>query len=320
MIKRRSSFAALAAVALVGACGPSIPLRLVMRQSSVDVPGERSAPSPAAPPPAVSPVVVAAVPLPLPTVAQVGRSVPAALPSLCPAADQFAVPALAGDPNIEAVPAPATYLYREKGEASTGAGPLPVKLPYPPIGLRKVTLGTADQGYDFAVAEREGATSKTTAFKLVRPTAAVGAQPGGLYLAAMQWDDPLFGNLTFAPVQPMQFLPLPVQQGQTFASGGADPQRQTAMTLRGQVTGKKRVDACGSLIDTWEVTMSEVIATPQGEFDVTGVLDIATQYGGLSVQDHVSVTAARANALAATPTSDVESIINQLPKSTGASL
>ena len=63
-----------------------------------------------------------------------------------------------------------------------------------------------------------------------------------------------------------------------------------------------------------------VLAPSKGEFDVTGVLDIATQYGGLSVQDHVSVTAARANALAATPTSDVESIINQLPKSTGASL
>src|SRR5205823_5710753 len=112
---------------------------------------------------------------------------------------------------------------------------------------------------------------------------ASAALPAGLYLTALQWEEPVLGKIVFRPLQPMQFFPLPVQQGQTFSSAGFDPESRVALSLRGQFTGRKRIDACGALIDTWELKLSEVMLLPDGQLTIDATHDIATQYGGLSV-------------------------------------
>ena len=56
----------------------------------------------------------------------------------------------------------------------------------------------------------------------------------------------------------MQFFPLPVQQGQTFSSAGFDPETRVALSLRGQFTGRKRIDACGALMSRLPMTSAKV--------------------------------------------------------------
>ena len=93
------------------------------------------------------------------------------------------------------------------------------------------------------------------------------------------------------------------------------------MTLKGQVTRRVRVDACGQLIDTWEVDMTQQVVTSNAEWQITAVYDIATQYGGISVQDDVSIQGVNASngasvitALTATPSGEIKGTISQLPK------
>jgi len=302
---------------LLSACGPTVPLGLVMRQVSVDIGG-------AQPPPVAAPAQVAqAFPtnplLPLPLASPLPE-LPASLApslSLCPKAGQFAVPELAADPTIEALPAAASYVYQQKGKGSNG-GAIPLSLDYPPFGLRKVQPGTQGQGYDFAVTE-QNPFIHTTTFKLIKPSNSSGVQQAGLYIDSLQWkQDLLFGDLTFKPLQPVLFLQLPVQQNAQYASAGTDPVHHASMTLQGQVTGKKRVDACGSLIDTWEVNVTEHIVAGAKEIELTATYDIATQYGGISVGDHVTMSAVNGdNAVAGpTPSSDLTATISQLPKNT----
>jgi hypothetical protein len=311
MRSQRRFVVLIVALAVLGGCAPKVPLRLSMREASVDIDGVKP-PTVVVPGARVAPVRPQ---LPLPTV-PAPLDLPPPAP-LCPKADQFAVPALVADPAILALPAPATYVFREDGDFATG-GAIPIEGDYPPIGQRTVVLGSKAKGYDFAVAERVGASTKTTAFMLVQPSGSIAAQQGGLYLSAMQWDDPILGKGVFRPLLPMQFLPLPITPGQSVTSTGFDPEHGVSMTLRGGVGAeKKRVDACGSLIDAWELNLTQVIVTPEGELNITATYAIATQYGGLSVSDVISVTGIRASALAATPSSTLRSVISQLPKETG---
>jgi hypothetical protein len=319
----RTVLAGPLAVAVLSGCGPSTPISLDVNKVSLDIGGGQPPAQPpqvAPPPSATAPASLPQAQLPLPTPPSAPTTTPT-LPSLCPAADQFAVPALNADPLIAHAPKPATYVYRQKGQwVATGA--LAGKLPAPPLGERTITAGSTTKGYDFAVAEQAGAMTRTTAYNLVSPSSLPTDPAGGLYLAALQWKDMLFGTVTFRPTSPMLFLQTPVVQGESFTSTGADPQHKTSMLLRGQVAGKKRVNACGKIIDTWQLEVTEVLTTTSTVVRITATYDIATQYGGISVRDvsHVTgnnVTASGVLVSGATPTSDLTATINQRPKNNG---
>lgn len=294
------------------ACAPEVPLELSMRESSVDIAGVKG-----------RKVIVPAAPLvtrpgALPQVPFAPRDLPTDVPAieLCPKAEQFAVPELAADPTITAPPVAAKYSYRVKGDFSTG-GAISIDGSAPPIGVREVIRGSAADGYDFVVAEAGGTGKRSTAFRIVPPSGSPLAQPGGLYVVAMDWEDVLLGKAMFRPTQPMLLLPLPVVRDQQFTAVGVDPQHQISIKWQGSVSGTERIDACGSLVEAWVLDLSQMIVTSGGEFNTTSVLKIATQYGGLSVADTVAMTGVRANALATAPQSQIRSVIDRVPERSG---
>jgi hypothetical protein len=63
------------------------------------------------------------------------------------------------------------------------------------------------------------------------------------------------GGITplFHPAAPLLLVPLPVQPGGTFSSLASDPTTGAVTYLKGTVVRRARVDACGAIIEGWEV-------------------------------------------------------------------
>src|SRR5207248_4598029 len=58
---------------------------------------------------------------------------------------------------------------------------------------------------------------------------------------------------TFAPASGLLILPLPVTQGETFESVATDPRTGLEYTYNAQVLPRMRVDACGTILDSWKI-------------------------------------------------------------------
>jgi len=109
----------------------------------------------------------------------------------------------------------------------------------------------------------------------------------------------------FHPVQPLLVLPLPVQPGAKFVSVAADPTTGTVITYEATVLRRARVDACGAIVDGWEVNGLERVASPPPPASSTNpdlqtylntVIGLAqaaqvdstyaTQYGAMPIAEH----------------------------------
>jgi hypothetical protein len=146
----------------------------------------------------------------------------------------------------------------------------------------------------------------------------------GLYLRSMTSSD-LDGNnaTSFTPSSPVELMPFPTNTNvnTTFESAGTDAQQDKAMVLPpspgSMITGEAHVDACGLLLDSWEVHINGYLDQPlltagqptnncpygaacsacpagagnpgfPGCTPFTLILDIGTQFGGISLQDHLT--------------------------------
>lgn len=89
----------------------------------------------------------------------------------------------------------------------------------------------------------------------------------------------------FSPQPAVLLLPLAVTGGQSFQGGGTDPSNGESLVVQAQVQGTKRVDACGQLVDGWDVSGTETSTDPSTGGSVTTDVDyaVATQYGAIVV-------------------------------------
>lgn len=141
------------------------------------------------------------------------------------------------------------------------------------------------------------AAQNTTQLGLNTPTVNEGSPERGLVIKKIDVFDAQ-GNLqsSFAPLSGLLMLPLPVQQGLQFQSVAIDPATGEEATFNGQVLPRQRVDACGEIIEGWQVkgmqTFSNSATTRTEE------LIVATQLGGLVISDKVQqADATGANAI-----------------------
>lgn len=110
----------------------------------------------------------------------------------------------------------------------------------------------------------------------------------GIYLVEIRVERGDGTRETFTPRPEILFMPLPVFPGDEVSTVGVDPTTQEVLEHTGKVVGRKRIDACGSVIDSWFV---------EGEQNFTSVLGddylrkydyaIATQLGGQIIYEHV---------------------------------
>jgi hypothetical protein len=217
----------------------------------------------------------------------------------CPTADPLAQPEVPATLEVTSPPAAGTAVQVMAGAYSTAQGQGAL------LGLVQQTVeqlpsarASSGQLVDTWRVERTDAARKSRfveVYQLVHPSTAVGATNAGIWLVGLAFDDPLLGKLTFsASGGGVQVLPSPVQVAQNdtqYAGAATDPSNLTTLSIVRNVRARERVDACGSLIDTWTVEMTGVITTTSTQRAFTWKQQLATGYGAADVQDTFSVTA-----------------------------
>lgn len=231
-------------------------------------------------------------------------------PPECPSADPRTPARVPATIDITRPPAPALYRYYTTGFV-VGPGGTRHLDPVSTHEVARVLPGATDEFY-FDVRVVDAGRVTTTTYHIVPRSSLV--VPPGLYISSV---DSGGAVPAFEPKPELMLLPFPALPGTTFTAAGSDG--ATTVAYDGVVTGTVRVDACGTPVDGIEVRLTNGRATTgreqEGTFlaeEFTAAYTIATQYGGLSIQDFLSA------ALPANPTASARqltSLISQEPKS-----
>jgi hypothetical protein len=305
-MRRQHLAVALAAAIVLSACGPKVPLRLDLRAVSISTPrvltpAVQLVPVADAPPPVslpTAPPVQALLPTAPPTSAPSRSQTPAAAPA-CPKASSLAVPARPATEIVSAPPAPDQSTQTSAGGfvTSGAVGSLAGSVKVVTTALSSATTAVGQKVDMWQVQRTDQARGATSVevYQLVYPSAAAGATSGGIYLVALAWTDPSRGTVTFQPAgNGLWILPSPVQIAQAgsiqYVGTATDPATLTTLALTRNVTGRKRVDACGEVIDTFTVEMMGTLTTPDSTRQVTWTQQLATAYGAADVEETLSLT------------------------------
>lgn len=281
---RKSTLALFGIVLLGSGCGPTVPLEVAMRQAVITVFAGHHAPSPS---PSLPPVF--APPPPLNLTFPTFTAMPPPTATLCPDLNEFAVVKDPATQLISGPPPMASYVMRSSGTYSLAStsGQLPTTLALVQPAEPKAGTDQVDGAFhDYSLIVASSAESYTVyGFRLAPDNPATP----GILLTSLHWKDSVRGNFDFVPDQPLQFLPTPVNNGNTWSSAGTDPIDQTSIQLNGKVA-RETVNACGVALDSYQVQISGTIVSPTFQLTWTANYDIGTQFGGLILKEDVTLS------------------------------
>lgn len=315
-------------------CGPKIPLSIGKREAALDVMYGDQGGDP--PPPArpsssgfertTAPGFIVA-PVDLDRVGEAGggddgngrssTTTTTTVASPCPVADPFEPPAAAPD-QVEAGPAPGSYVYQRTGFVRSASTPDGVKAATPVSLSREirrevkdVTTAPGPRGavVRYRVTQTEPGVVTTTTFR-IEPgvVSASGASTGGLYIEQIVTERadlpptgpngaPVFpaGQETFTPQPAVRIMDLPAQPqapNPDRRSTAVDPLIGATIEVIYNTQRREWVDVCGTWVDAWRVNINFPTSynTNQGfgtsrAFHIEGSFWIAPQLGGLIVRD-----------------------------------
>jgi hypothetical protein len=323
----------LAAATLSAGCaGPDRPLSVGFKEVPSNVVlGTQASPAAAGPatgpslPPGLPPLALppppSVVSLPPPTFQVPDPSRPLAPPvpqptaTACVFADPLAAPALEAPATVSARPAQAQYVYRNAGtftqsgaDARTGS--------FPALSLRGVSAALEDpdgSGFLFTVTEFGDTTVETT-YLVVERQPLPTDEPPGLYAAQVTTRSSDGQQEVFDPTPDLQLAAFPLVRGARVEARGVDPRTQTVESFVSTVTGKARVDACGTPLDSFTLELTEGrLVSPTDDLTFNATYQVGTQFGGLVLRDAVAFAGTTGGAgVSRTRTST----INQVPRST----
>jgi hypothetical protein len=290
--------AAVAVLLLVTACGgPQRQVDIGIKEVPSDVVlGAHATPSPApgptATPGSTTPPPPSVVALPPPTFEVGPEPTPtlvAPSPPSCGTANPLEAPAREAPPTISAPPVKALYVFRDVGSyAVSGADAR--KGTFPATSLRTVgnIVRSSDTSFTFDVAELLGDVTTTTTYDVVGTAVVPAALPAGIYLKQVKSVRGQSAS-TFAPSPELELAGFPLVRGAAVTSSGVDPQTATSMRFTSTVTGKARVDACGTPLDSWvlELTGGKLI-NPTQNLDFSATYNVGTEYGGLLLRERTA--------------------------------
>lgn len=300
-MRRPQLLVLVTAAALASACGPEADLDLDLRSVSITVP-RLVTPAIEVVPPAAGPIPAPLPPLP-PIVLPPAPSAPPPVvidpaPDACPKAGPFDVPALTAGPVVESPPAQDRYEQTAVGAFSSTSASTPLNGPVRVTVTRLGTsTGAAGQRVDAWQVQRVDAVRRSTQveqYQLVHASGAASAVAPGIYLVGLGWDDPQRGTLVLhAKDLGVQVLPVPVTVDSTggtqYVGSATDPDTLTTLALVRNVTGRKRVDVCGKLVETFTVQMSGTLTSPGRQSQITWTQQLATAYAGADVEETLTL-------------------------------
>ncbi|MCU1603346.1 MAG: hypothetical protein JWO22_4055 [Frankiales bacterium] len=300
---KRTLLVPLAVATLVSGCGPTTHLDLSLRSVPVTIP-RLVTPAVTLVPPATGPVPVSLPPLP-PSVVQLPQlpppsappvQVPPPKPPACPTAGQFDVPAKPASPLVTKPPAPGRYTMNAFGTYAKGGTvkPLNGSVDVLVTALPSSTSAVGQQIDAWQVKRTDATSVSVEVYQLVHVSSSPAATAAGIYLVGLAWKDPVRGDLTFqAAGNGVLIVPDPVAiatSAAQYAGAATDPNSLTTLAIVRNVTGRKRVDACGRLIDTYTVAMTGTLVSPGMQRQLSWTQQIATAYGGSDVEDSFTLS------------------------------
>jgi hypothetical protein len=301
---RRSPLLVVVCAALLTGCGPKSPLAVDLRTVAISVP-RLITPAIELVPPATTPQPVRLPQLPpittvLPTIPSYAPA-PSVPPPACPKAGPLDVPAKPASIDVPAPPTAGRYVQTATGSyagssAAPAAGGLAGQVVVDIKALPSATTLVGQKVDSWQVIRTDAARGSTAveAYQLVHPSTAPGATAGGIYLVGLAWKDPVRGELKFEPTgNPLEILPVPVQVASSaaqHANSATDPNTLTTFSMIRNVTGRKRVDVCGHLVDTFRVEITGTLTTADAQWQVSWNQHLATSYGGADVEDTLSLS------------------------------
>jgi hypothetical protein len=92
---------------------------------------------------------------------------------------------------------------------------------------------------------------------------------------------------SFTPVTPVLYMPLAIQQGESFTGFGLDPKSGQSLRVDGQTVQRQTVDACGTLRDGWLVKATVTESGAGAAYTHTDEYVFSTDLGGLMLSRHI---------------------------------
>jgi hypothetical protein len=195
-----------------------------------------------------------------------------------------------------------SYARHNKGTIKIN-GAIPLTFPFPPVSrwdIPKTTRIVTPAAY--SEIDPDAAPTVTYEWDVHKVLAPGFEQIDSLRLLADRIE--LFKRVTVTQGVPQEFNPSPPvriytfgDEGSYIASAGVDTVTNTSMAVEGNVERRENVDVCGQVIDTWRVTLTEIMVNldtgettgtnPQGE---RNVYNFANQYGGIVVREDLHYT------------------------------
>lgn len=310
---------------VAGACGgPTEPLNVGVAEQRTDIvlgsQKKPDAPAPAFVPPDLLPppipVFTAGTPAALPPPARVNA--PTTAPPVlaaCPEADPLSVPTDEVLNKVVGMPQAMTYTFRNKGTFKT-SGANAREEPYPPESARTIAevKKQASGGFTFDVASTLGEAVTTTSYRVYPEGQAPAGQDPGIYITKTASRVANGPTTVFDPQPDLLLLKFPAEAGSSWRSAGVDAATNTAIAFTVTVAAEKpRVDACGEFLQAVRVTVDgkvgdcvndattgqaacppalpaqQISPNPENAEQFQAVYDIGTQFGGIPIQDSISL-------------------------------
>jgi hypothetical protein len=313
--RRNPSLVMLALLLLAGACVRQGPPPVGVRALQANLvfstaPAPPTPPTVAPPAPAAPPgdtfINVDLGPINDQPVYKLRPALPASPP--CPAAGPNAYPAQEATINAKGMPAAGTYRWKRAGMYALAIAPnQPITLGGFESRLIRSVQSQASDGsqYSFETVQPDLRGSTVVSLWQVK-TAALSATPQELSVSAPNIGDPERGlalmsqtvtgtdgkvqhTYTFNPG--VLFAPLPIQAGESFQGVGVDPSSGETLTINGSVDRHQRIDACGEIVDGWQINTTETFSGATNQPATYNYL-VATQLGAMIVAEHVDASTA----------------------------
>lgn len=218
----------------------------------------------------------------------------------CPVASVTAAPLKATEADITGPPVPGLYKWKRSGTFTTSDG---AKLPFGGYEGRVITnvKKIDDNTYTFQMIQprvdqallqvstfqvKENATKTQAGGTNGVPIETVRDPEGGVVLKRIEYyneNGQIQSSSTFNPGSGVLLLPLPVISGEQYKSVSIDARDGRTIESDATVTRRQRVDACGDLVDGWEVD-TQWTDSNNGQ-TISYRYIIATQYGGVLISE-----------------------------------
>ena len=273
-----------AGLLILTACGPtkealvsmkSVPVPILLRAQPTATPSAQATPVSIQAP--VVPVGGGVAIVPAPVIVPTPGGTPSAPGAACPDLSPLAVPAREATASIATKAVEGRFGFRNAGTLNGKAVGAAVRA----VSAANASSQGPTQTFTFTVTEQLGSLVTRSTYQALYASAST-VVTGELDLLSVE--DNRNYKVSFQPPG-LRILQTPADVGVNWRSAANDAASATTYTLDGTINKRVLVNACGSAVDSWNVTGSLTAVGPAENVTYAMDYNVATGYGGFIVRE-----------------------------------